>query len=292
MKILITGATGQIGSHLIPLLSNNAHALITPTRQEMDITDAGETRSFIANHNPELVINLAAYTAVDLAESNVDLAFATNHFGASNVSKASAAVGAAIIHLSTDYVFSGEKGSAYTEDDLPNPVNIYGKSKLAGELAVKQANSRHLILRTAWVFSGRPNNFVTKIVELAQTQSSISIVDDQFGNPTYANDVALTLATLVDQTDKMTKDDWGIYHYAGMPSTTWFNLAAKFFHAASKNTQTLRLIAISSNQYNAPARRPNNSCLATRKISEKFGISPCNWCTRLNEIGNSDNNYL
>ncbi|HEY8939203.1 MAG TPA: dTDP-4-dehydrorhamnose reductase [Cellvibrio sp.] len=286
MKILITGASGQIGKHLISQFANTGHNILALDRQQLDITDFNKTVHIFNTYQPELTINLAAYTAVDLAEENSEHAFLVNQQGAENISKAAAGIDIPIIHLSTDYVFSGTKSAPYTEDDVPDPINMYGKSKLAGELAVKKSNPRHLILRTAWVFSNEPKNFLTTMLRLAETQKTISIVDDQTGGPTYANDIARTLAILANQIQGFTASDWGTYHYAGMPYTTWFEFAQAIFQLAPQRDgfEPTQLIRIKSSQYKTLAKRPRNSQLNTQKITDRFAIPPANWHLALKEL--------
>ncbi len=285
MKILITGASGQIGQHLIPLLATTHHEFIAPPRRALDITDAINTQTAITAYKPELIINLAAYTAVDLAESNTDLAFAINSWGTENVARASAAIGAAIIHISTDYVFSGRKSTAYTEEDEPSPINVYGKSKLAGEQAVAKLNPRHLILRTSWVFSRKSKNFFTTMLSLANKKEAISVVDDQIGSPTYAQDVARTIIHLVNQLESFCDYDWGTYHYAGAPYASWFSVADYIFKGLQRSGATLpKIMSISTARYNSVAKRPANSCLATQKITKNFEIMPSHWQARLDDL--------
>lgn len=286
MKILVTGASGQIGKHLIPQFATTEHTVIALDHQQLDITDLDKTVQLFKYYQPELTINLAAYTAVDLAEKNSTQAFSVNQQGAENISKAAACIDAAIIHLSTDYVFSGNKSTPYTENDIPDPINIYGKSKLAGELAVRECNARHLILRTAWVFSNESKNFLTTMLRLAQQQDVISVVDDQSGGPTYAKHVAQTITTLTRQLQDFTAADWGIYHYSGTPYTTWFEFAQAIFQTAQQRNGFTppQLTPIKSSHYKTLARRPHNSQLSNKKIIDRFAIQPGNWPLALQEL--------
>lgn len=286
MKILVTGASGQIGKHLITQFGNTEHSIIALDRQQLDITDLDKTVQTFKNYQPELTINLAAYTAVDQAEENSKQAFLVNQQGAENVSKAAANIDAPIIHLSTDYVFSGNKSTPYTENDIPDPINIYGESKLAGELAVRECNARHLILRTAWVFSSESKNFLTTMLRLAQQRGVISVVDDQSGGPTYAKHVAQTLVTLTNQLPNFTAADWGIYHYSGTPYTTWFEFAQAIFQVAQQRDGFTppQLTPIKSNQYKTLAKRPHNSQLDNQKIIDRFAIQPSDWPFALQEL--------
>lgn len=285
MKILITGASGQIGQHLSPLLVKAAYELFAPTRRELDITDFANTRSVVATYKPDLVINLAAYTAVDLAESNADLAYAVNSHGAKNIGRASAEVGAPIIHLSTDYVFSGGKRCPYNEEDETFPINVYGKSKLEGERELKKANPNHLILRTAWVFSSKSKNFLTTLLELAKKKDVVAVVNDQVGSPTCAHDVATTTAHLIRHLKHLQDRDWGTYHYAGAPCASWFNMATQIFKTLKRSGVIHpQLVPTTSSQYSSPAKRPANSCLDTQKIITRFHLQPSDWQARLDEL--------
>ena len=284
MKILITGASGQIGKHLIPQLSTTNHKIIALGHDQLDIVDSAKVVDVLSTHQPDLVINLAAYTEVDEAETNPDHAFAVNHQGAANISKAAQHINAAIIHLSTDYVFSGDKGAPYTESDAPKPLNMYGNSKLEGEKAVIQNNPRHVILRTSWVFSNTQKNFFSAMLMLRQKAERISVVDDQIGGPTYAKDIALTIIILCEQITNFTKDDWGIYHYSGSPYTTWYTFAQHIFQLKTQNDNAPELIPIPSSQYVTKARRPLDSRLNNQKIIRRFSIQPSDWQAAVTEL--------
>lgn len=287
MKILIAGPSGQIGKHLTSQLTHTTHDFITPDRQQMDIVDFDKTMEFIKLKRPDLIINLAAYTAVDMAEDDIENVFAINQQGAKNVAIAAAAINAAIIHLSTDYVFSGEKKLPYTENDIANPINIYGKSKLGGEVAVAAHNPKHIILRTSWVFSLENKNFFTAMLNLAKKQNRISIVSDQFGGPTSADDIAQTLMAITNQLDTFSSSDWGIYHYSGAPYVSWYEFAETIFQEAKTQNQLMQcpeLVAIESRKYPGKAKRPLNSRLSNEKLNKRFGIQPCDWRYKLQQF--------
>ena len=287
MKILITGASGQIGKHLIGQLKKSEHTIVALDQQQLNIIDSDTTFNVIQNHLPDLVINLAAYTAVDLAEENIQDAFFVNHIGAENVAKASAKINATIIHLSTDYVFSGEKESAYDESNAPDPINVYGKSKLAGEISVATQNSKHIILRTSWVFGAEGKNFFKTMMELARKEDSISVVSDQFGGPTYVGDVATTIIKISEESQHFSSNDWGIYHYSGTPYVSWCEFAREIFQQAKLQSDEIyfpKILPIASDQYPGKASRPRNSRLNCQKIIRKFDIQPCDWRYKLQQL--------
>lgn len=287
MKILITGASGQIGKHLTAQLNNSAYTIVALDHQQLNIVDPDKTFDVMQNHLPDLVINLAAYTAVNLAEENIQEAFSVNHVGAKNIAEAAAKINAVIIHLSTDYVFSGEKESVYDEDDIPNPINIYGKSKLAGEIAVATQNPKHIILRTSWVFSSEGKNFFKTMLGLAKKEDNISVVSDQFGGPTYAGDIATTIVKISEESRHFSSNDWGIYHYSGTPYVSWHEFAQKIFQQVKLQDDEIylpKILSITSDQYSGKANRPRNSRLNNQKIIRKFDIQPCNWRYKLQQL--------
>lgn len=287
MKILITGASGQIGKHLTSQLTHTAHHFIAPDHQQMDIVDFDKTMELIKYIRPDLIINLAAYTAVDMAEDDFENAFAINQQGAKNVAIAATEINAAIIHLSTDYVFSGEKKTPYIENDIAHPINVYGKSKLEGEVAVAAHNPQHIILRASWVFSLEKENFVTIMLNLAKKQNTISIVNDQIGGPTSADSIAETLITITNKLDTFSSSDWGIYHYSGAPYVSWYEFAETIFQEAKTQNQLMQcpeLVAIESRKYPSKAKRPLNSRLDNEKLNKRFGIQPCDWRYKLQQF--------
>jgi dTDP-4-dehydrorhamnose reductase len=287
MKILITGVSGQIGKHLTSQLKNSEHSIIALDHRQLDIIDSEKTFDVMQNHLPDLVINLAAYTAVDLAEENIQEAFSVNHVGAENVSKAAAKINAAIIHLSTDYVFSGEKESAYDESDTPDPINIYGKSKLAGEIAVATQNPKHIILRTSWVFSSEGKNFFKTMLGLVKKENDVSVVSDQIGGPTYAGDIATAIIKISEESRHFSSNNWGIYHYSGTPYVSWYEFTREIFQQVKLQDDEIYLptiLPIASDQYPGKANRPRNSRLNNQKIISKFDIQPCNWRYKLQQL--------
>ncbi|MEM9602037.1 MAG: dTDP-4-dehydrorhamnose reductase [Pseudomonadota bacterium] len=292
MRVLITGGDGQLGHSLRRETADLSWSVTVCNRTELDITDAARVDAAVAELQPQLVINAAAYTAVDRAESEREAAFAVNAHGAGHLAQAAAAVGAACFHVSTDYVFSGESDTAYRETDAPAPCGVYGESKLAGEVAVAEANPHHLILRTAWVFSEQGANFVKAMLRLGQARDELGVVDDQVGGPTYAGDIARTLITLAhrvhadDAKDTLAAFPWGTYHYCGLPYVSWHGFATAIFERVAArglfDVPTVR--SITTAEYPTAARRPANSRLDTHELTQAFGIQPGDWAAALDPI--------
>ncbi|EHK2853226.1 dTDP-4-dehydrorhamnose reductase [Vibrio parahaemolyticus] len=281
MRVLVTGCNGQVGHCLTELLSNTENvSLLAVDREELDITVQKAVNDVVKEFKPTIIINAAAYTAVDKAEDEVELSFAINRDGPKFLAEAAKEVGAAILHISTDYVFEGNKIGEYVESDVTNPQGVYGASKLAGEVAVAEACGKHVILRTAWVFGEHGNNFVKTMLRLAATRNELSIVSDQFGGPTYAGDIAKALFEIAKKISNDESVEYGVYHYSGLPHVSWYEFADKIFASAvdqgilqSKPT----LSSITTDQYPTPAKRPNNSTLSSNKITHAFEIDTSNW---------------
>lgn len=287
MKVLITGKNGQVGSCLVSQLSNIASIdFLALGREELDITNAVQVNKIVNEYKPNVIINAAAYTAVDKAESEAVLANAINNIGPKNLAKAAACVNASIIHISTDYVFAGNKEGLYTETDEVNPQGVYGQTKLAGEQSVAQECEAHIILRTAWVFSEFGNNFAKTMLRLAKTRDTLDVVGDQFGGPTCAGDIAKTLINIAQQLEQGSTK-FGIYNYSGYPHVSWQQFASEIFEKASaqKLIQSSIIVnSISTANYPTPAKRPANSKLDCSKIATDFFIQPSDWKTALNNL--------
>lgn len=287
MKVLITGKNGQVGSCLVLQLNNMTEInFLALSREELDITDAEQVIKIVNEYKPTVIINAAAYTAVDKAECEVELANAINNLGPKNLAKAAAQVNAAIIHISTDYVFAGNKEGLYTETDEVSPQCVYGQTKLAGEQSVAQECDEHIILRTAWVFSEFGNNFVKTMIRLAQTRNTFSVVGDQFGGPTYAGDIAKTILNIAQQLQQGSTR-FGVYNYSGCPHVSWQEFAQEIFAKAISQHEVDRLVtvnAISTSEYPTPAMRPANSKLDCDKIKNNFSIQMSDWKAALNTI--------
>lgn len=285
-KFLITGSKGQVGYCLVQQLTGKADILAVD-RDELDITDKDQVYQTVQEFQPDIIINAAAHTAVDKAESEIELSEAINVYGPQYLAEAANKIGATILHISTDYVFNGEGSQAYKETDETGPQGVYGKTKLAGEIAVQQANPRSVILRTAWVFGEHGHNFVKTMLRLGKERDTLGIVGDQFGGPTYAGDIAAALIKIANEILKGRNDVFGVYHFTGQPYVSWFEFAqAIFTQAESKKLLEKRphLNSIATTDYPTPAKRPANSRLDLSKIKQTFDIEPSDWQKALENI--------
>lgn len=290
MRILITGSHGQVGCSLTDRLSKNENiTVLAVDRDKLDITDKYAVKAIVDEFKPNIIINAAAHTAVDKAEVEVELSYAINRDGPKYLAKAAHDVGAAILHISTDYVFEGNKVGQYVESDTTNPQGVYGESKLAGEIAVAEACDKHVILRTAWVFAENGNNFVKTMLRLGATRDALSVVGDQLGGPTYAGDIANALIKIAQKITEGDVIEYGVYHFSGLPHVSWFEFAESIFDTAAKHGLIYKkpsLTSITTEQYPTPAKRPSNSRLSTEKINNAFLIEASDWqlaLTRINE---------
>lgn len=288
MRILITGCHGQVGSSLTEQLANHENTeVLALDREHLDITNQEAVYSAVTEFQPTIIINAAAHTAVDKAEEEVDLSYAINRDGPKYLAQAAQSVGAAMLHISTDYVFEGNKAGEYVETDATKPQGVYGKSKLAGEIAVAQACNKHIILRTAWVFGENGNNFVKTMLRLGECRDALNIVGDQFGGPTFAGDIANTLIQIAKRITQGNEVEYGIYHYSGLPHVSWFDFADAIFGIAVGQGVLVNkpsLTSITTDQYPTPAKRPSNSRLSTEKITLGFSVKASDWKAALNNI--------
>lgn len=286
MDILLTGAQGQLGQELRPLLASLG-TLHTLTRRQLDLTDAAAIRQCMQQLRPQLIINAAAYTAVDRAESEPHLAQAINGIAPGVLAEEAGRLGGALIHFSTDYVFDGSLPRPYVEIDEPNPLGVYGKSKWLGERAVQATGTPALILRTSWVYSLQGNNFLKTMLRLGVDRHSIRVVNDQFGAPTWARDLARATVTIIRQglergdCTTYLQEHQGLYHLTNGGVTTWYGFAQALF--ALRPECTAELIPIPSSEYPTPARRPGNSRLDNHKIAQHLGITLPHWQDALHE---------
>lgn len=276
MRIYVVGAEGQVARSLREAASSHEDIVFgCGHRPDVDIVNPVSIQAALEHFRPDIVVNPAAYTAVDRAEEEPDLAFAANGDGAGTVAAAAAKLDAPIIHFSTDYVFDGLEQSAYVETDAVAPQCVYGHSKLAGERSVAAANPDHLILRTSWVYAPFGNNFVRAMLQLAEERDVVRVVDDQIGCPTYAPDIADAVLTISRRicgvTDRAKYK--GIYHLAGPDEVTWYGFARAIFNgSAARGGRAVRVDPIPSSEYPTRATRPANSRLATGKLASDFGI--------------------
>jgi dTDP-4-dehydrorhamnose reductase len=280
MRIVVTGREGQVVSCLIEAARDRPGIdVVALGRPELDLAASAGIAAAIARAAPDLVVSAAAYTAVDQAEDEPDLAFAVNRDGAGEVAAAAARLGVPVIHLSTDYVFSGDLDRAYAETDPTGPTGVYGASKLAGEEAVAAANPRHLILRTAWVYSVHGKNFLKTMLRLAETRDELGVVSDQRGNPTSAHDIADGILHIAG---RLAADPafggWGIHHLAGAGDTNWADFARHIMDISGRHCgPQARVKDIATVDYPTKARRPANSRLDTSKLETAFGWSCRPW---------------
>lgn len=275
LRVLVTGGTGQVGQELTTYSWPEGTQIFAPSRQELDLVDEIAVARFFEKSRPDIVVNSAAYTMVDRAETEVASAFAANALGPAILAELTAKAGIPLIHVSTDYVFDGKADDAYTEDDITKPANVYGASKRAGELAVLSGNPHSIIVRTAWVFSPHRSNFVKTMMRLASEKPLVSVVGDQLGCPTSARDLASALATIALRMATDKDAPTGLYNFVNDGSTTWAGLAREVM----KNMPDggIPVQEITTSDYPTPAARPANSRLDTHRIQRDFGINPRAW---------------
>ncbi|MBG6241255.1 MAG: dTDP-4-dehydrorhamnose reductase [Candidatus Symbiopectobacterium sp. Dall1.0] len=279
MKVLLTGANGQLGRCFQDRLPADWQMLATDST-ELDITDLAQVTATVSAFKPNAIVNAAAYTAVDKAESEVAVAKRINAVGPANLASVATQHGIRLVHVSTDYVFNGNASTPYTEESPTNPLSMYGITKLAGERAVSATAPEAIIVRTAWVFSEYGNNFVKTMLRLGKERDALSIVDDQRGCPTYAGDLAQAIIALLQQ-----KAAGGIYHYSGDKEVSWFEFAQAIFTVAVQKavlSKVPTLTPITTAQYPTPAHRPAYSTLAADKI-KALGITLSDWQSALNK---------
>ena len=297
MKLLVTGATGQVGWQLVRTLAPLGD-VFAPSRSELDLSDPERVTAAVRQIQPDILLNAAAYTAVDKAENEADLAQDVNALAPGRMAQEMARIAGLMIHYSTDYVFDGTKAEPYTEQDATNPLNVYGRSKLAGEQAVAESGCAHIILRTSWVYDTRGNNFLRRVLRLAREKHELRMVDDQYGAPTWARSIAEATAAIVAKlsvanasgSDTGTWPGTGIYHLTAAGSTTWAGFARTILEIYdellawpadsgefSGPLLAKRVVAIASSDFKAAAPRPANSRLCNAKIERDFGIRLPGW---------------
>ena len=272
MRILITGANGQLGTELMKVLEGyEVHGF---NKDQLDITNPNNVRECMENIEPDVVIHCAAYTNVDGCESNVDLAYKINASGAGYVATECLKIGAAMVYVSTDYIFNGQKGQPYYEFDKPNPINTYGKTKLAGEEIVRSTLKRHYIARTAWLYGTQGKNFVKTMLQLAETQKNINVVNDQTGSPTNVLDLARAIKLLIES------KKYGTYHVTNSGSCTWYEFAKKIFELRGIE---IEVNPLTTDQLDRPAKRPKNSVLKNFNLEANLKYSTRSWEEALKE---------
>jgi len=279
MKTLVFGAAGQLGYELMRqgnALSLDVQGVDLP---QIDITDRRQVTDVFAGYRPLLVINAAAYTNVDGAESEPELAMAVNKDGPANIARACAENKIPLIHISTDYVFDGKKGTPYLETDPVSPIGVYGRSKAEGESSLRSVIGEHIILRTAWLYGSHGHNFVKTIMKLAREKDEIRVVSDQYGSPTSAADLAETILSIANIIRQDSAIDWGTYHYCGKGVISWHEFAQAIVDLCRRHgeVKTTRIDPIKTVDYPTRVERPSYSALDCTLINKHFGISPKAW---------------
>lgn len=283
MKILITGQHGQVSLALQQRLQDLGE-LIVLGRDQLDLADVDQIRQQVRAQRPDLIINAAAHTAVDQAESEADVAFAINAIAPGVFAEEAEALGIPLIHYSTDYVFDGNKPAPYTEADTPNPLGVYGQSKLAGEQAIAAVGGEYLVLRTSWVYSNHGKNFLLTMQRLLQEKPHLRIVADQIGAPTWAGTIANSTRALIDRWLAGKAGEWGVYHLTAQGETSWFGFAAAIAEQLrAGGTACAELEAIPSSAYPTPAKRPLNSRLDCSRLQQQWQVSQPQWQDALRE---------
>ncbi len=300
-SILITGASGQLGGELVRLFTpgeTSSHApvcapvhapLYAPTREELDLGSPASIRAYVRALRPRWILNAGAYTAVDRAESDRAAAFAVNAEAPRILGEEAAAIDAAVLHFSTDYVFTGSGTAPFVEADPTGPLGVYGASKLAGEQALAASGAAHLIFRTSWVYGATGKNFLLTVLRIAREREQMSIVEDQHGAPTWARDLARMTAAILPQLGDTagSRAMQGIYHAAGQGETTWFGFAREALRLrreAHPGEKLADLVPIPTSAYPTPAARPANSRLNCRKLETTFGYRMLPWQEALNAV--------
>jgi dTDP-4-dehydrorhamnose reductase len=291
-KILLTGINGQVGHALKTKFPQDE--VIALSREQLDLTKSHEIRRIVREIKPHLIINPAAYTAVDKAESEPELAFAINATAAQILAEEAARLNAALIHFSTDYVYDGTKSNAYVETDETNPASVYGKSKLAGEEAIRAVALPHLILRTSWVYGAYGKNFLKTILRLVAERDSLRIVSDQFGAPTSSESIADAVVQLIENWQMAQENQSGIYHFTNSGETSWHGFSCEITNEYNKlikdknwpalKTSIENIMAITTAEYPLPAPRPANSRLDNTKLKQTFNVELPTWQAGLQQV--------
>lgn len=294
-RILLTGATGQVGFELLKTLEPLGK-VIAPSRKEMNLANAGAVREMIRSVRPRWIVNPGAYTAVDKAESEPELAYAINAEAVKAIGQEAREIRAAVVHFSTDYVFDGSASEPYCETDPTGPVSVYGASKLAGESALAESGAGHLIFRTSWVYGARGKNFLLTILKLARERERLRVVADQHGAPTWSRDLARMTADVVRQCEAAARggeitavlaEAGGVYHAAGGGETTWHGFAAEAVRLMREREPGVRLAevdAIATSEYPTPARRPANSRMNCEKLAGRFEWRMMDWRDSVRQV--------
>ena len=287
MKVLVTGRRGQLVRCLVERSESwPDHRLVPIGAPELDLAVPGTARAAVETVRPDVIINAAAYTAVDQAEDEPERAFAVNATGAAELARAAREVGAPIVQISTDYVFDGNRVGAYVEDDMPRPIGVYGRSKFEGEEGVRHNNPAHLILRTSWVYSPFGSNFVKTMLRVAETRDEVSVVADQFGNPTSAFDLADAIGAVLRQMNRPANWSAGeTYHLSGTGAASWADFAREIFAASAElGGPVAEVRDIATSEWPTKAGRPANSRLDSKKFEHRFNFAMPDWRKSLRPV--------
>ena len=279
-KILLTGANGQVGQEIQKEAIKSKFDLLALGKDDLDITSLGSIQKTVEELRPSIIINAAAYTAVDLAEEEQELCHATNAIGPKLLSQVCNNNDILLIHISTDYVFNGTKSGPYMEIDKEDPINHYGKSKYKGELAIRSTLKKHIILRTSWVFGIHGNNFLKTIISLGQKLPILSIVNDQLGNPTSARSIAKCIFKICQRYTQGGSFSYGTYHFSNEPETTWYDFGLSILELSNAEglvRPTPQVKGIPLSEYNSKSLKPINSVLSNLKIKRTFDIEIDDW---------------
>ena len=289
MRVLVTGKNGQLGKSIHKVVNSavkthnslSPHHFVFVGREELDLSDRNNITHYFEGNAFDIIINCAAYTAVDKAEEELKLADQVNHLAVKQLAQIAKKQQAKLIHISTDYVFDGEGNKPYTETDETNPINIYGKTKLAGEKALQKVMPTDaIIIRTSWVYSEFGNNFVKTILRLGKERGELSVVSDQIGSPTYATDLANAILRIIDIKDYQDKgQQTEIYHYSNEGNISWYDFAQEIFKLAEFDCKVKPITTV---EYPRPARRPKNTLMDKDKITETFSVNIADWKESLN----------
>ena len=284
MKILVLGSKGQLGQCLNDQLAITEHEVVYTSRESIDIAEFEATKSKMFKISPHIVINATAYTAVDKAEEEHQAADRINHLAVANIASICNQLDCWLIHVSTDYVFDGNSEVPYKEDSSTNPQGVYGETKLKGEFSVESSGCKYIIIRTAWVFSEYGNNFLKTMLRLGAERNELSIVGDQVGCPSYAQDIAKAIVEIIPQLNS--KKDYGLYHYCGDKPCSWYDFAQAIFEQAKfHNIKTPNKVnSIETSAYPTPAKRPAFSVLDCTQIENDFGINRSNWDEGIRQV--------
>jgi len=289
-RVLLIGANGQVGKSFIKIAKKHGFKLLAISRDEWDLTitkNYSDFEKILINFNPDVLINAAAYTNVDRAEIDQDEAYAVNYISVEKMAEFSAAMSTPFIHISTDYVFDGEKNQPYTEDDRCNPLNIYGKSKFLGDQAVIKKNPRHIIIRTSWVFSEYGKNFPKTIINAIKSNQNLSVISDQVGGPTSAICISKAIIEFLRKICIGESIEWGIYNFSGYPNVSWYEFALEVESIAKRVNDNVKISIdkISSSESNfSKTSRPKNTTLDNSKITQTIMVKPCQWKKELKDL--------